>query len=195
MKNKAVFGILPTQSDAERLISDLQLKGFSLLDISVLLPNKGATRDFAHAQGTKAPEGAVAGGGAGGVAGGVLGLLVGLGALAIPGLGPLLAAGPVMAALSGIAVGAAVGSMTGALIGLGIPEIQAKAYDTKIQGGNVLVAVHTVDASQVERAKEVFVAHKVQDIAVTAEVDAPDWQDSPVSLAGKQPGIHPTPIL
>ena len=174
MKNKAVFGILPTQSDAERLISDLQLKGFSLLDISVLLPNKGATRDFAHAQGTKAPEGAVAGGGAGGVAGGVLGLLVGLGALAIPGLGPLLAAGPVMAALRG------------ALIGLGIPEIQAKAYDTKIQGGNVLVAVHTVDASQVERAKEVFVAHKVQDIAVTAEVDAPDW---------KKPGIHPTPIL
>ena len=174
MTNKAVFGILRTQNEAETLILDLQSKGFSPRDVSVLFPNKGATRDFAHVQGTKAPEGALAGAGTGGVAGGVLGLLVGMGALAIPGLGPLLAAGPIMAGLSGIAVGAAVGTMTGALVGMGIPEIEAKAYDAKIQGGNVLVAVHTVDARQIELAKEVFTAHKVEDIAVTTEAAPPD---------------------
>lgn len=174
MTNKAVFGILRTQNEAETLISDLQARGFSPNDISVLFPNKGATRDFAHEQGTKAPEGALVGAGTGGVAGGVLGLLVGMGALAIPGLGPLLAAGPIMAGLSGLAVGAAVGSMTGALVGLGVPEIQAKAYDAKIQGGNVLVAVHTVDGRQVDLAKEIFVANKVEDIAVTTEANAPD---------------------
>lgn len=174
MTNKAVFGILRTQNEAETLISDLQSQGFSPNDISVLFPNKGATRDFAHVQGTKAPEAAVVGGSTGGVAGGVLGLLVGMGALAIPGLGPLLAAGPIMAALSGIAVGAAVGTMTGGLVGLGIPEIQAKAYDAKIQGGNVLVAVHTTDGRQVDLAKQIFTNNHVEDIAVTTEANAPD---------------------
>lgn len=173
MTNKAVFGIVRTQANAETLISALKTKGFMMSDISVLFPNKGETRDFAHVQGTKAPEGAVVGGGTGSVAGGVLGLLVGIGALAIPGLGPLIAAGPIMAALSGMAVGAAVGSITGALVGLGIPEIQAKAYEGKIKGGNILVSVHTTDGKQVGAAKEVFKAQGAEDISVTSEAAVP----------------------
>ena len=176
MKNKAVFGIVRTQSEAEALISELQSTGFGVSDISVLFPNKGQTRDFAHKQGTKAPEGAMVGGGTGGVAGGVLGLLAGIGAIAIPGLGPFIAAGPIMAVLSGAAVGAAVGSITGGLIGLGIPEIQAKAYEGKIQGGNLLVSVHTEDSQQVDVAKNLFKAHGAEDIAVTSEASVPGKQ-------------------
>ena len=173
MKNKAVFGIVRTQSEAEALISELQSTGFGVSDISVLFPNKGQTRDFAHKQGTKAPEGAMVGGGTGGVAVGVLGLLAGIGAIAIPGLGPFIAAGPIMAVLSGAAVGAAVGSITGGLIGLGIPEIQAKAYEGKIQGGNLLVSVHTEDSQQVDVAKRIFKSHGAEDIAVANEASVP----------------------
>ena len=173
MKNKAVFGIVRTQAEAEALISELQSTGFAVNDISVLFPNKGQTRDFAHTQGTKAPEGAMVGGGTGGVAGGVLGLLAGIGLLAIPGLGPLIAAGPIMAVLSGAAVGAAVGSIAGGLIGLGIPEIQAKAYEGKIQGGNILISVHTEDSQQVDVAKRIFKARGAEDISVTSEASVP----------------------
>lgn len=173
MTSKAVFGIVRTHANAEALISMLKTNGFMMSDISVLFPNKGQTRDFAHVQGTKAPEGAVVGGGTGSIAGGVFGLLIGMGALAIPGLGPLLAAGPIMAALSGMAVGAAVGSITGALVGLGIPEIQAKAYEGKIKGGNILVAVHASDSAQVGTAKEVFTAQGAEDLAVTNEIVVP----------------------
>jgi hypothetical protein len=173
MKNKAVFGILRTQSEAEALITELQSSGFSVDDISVLFPSKGQTRDFAHKQGTKAPEGAVVGGGTGGLAGGVFGLLAGIGAIAIPGLGPFIAAGPLMAVLSGAAVGAAVGSITGGLIGLGIPEIQAKAYEGRIQGGNLLVSVHAEDSAQVDAAKRIFKARGAEDISVTNEAHVP----------------------
>jgi hypothetical protein len=173
MKNKAVVGILRTQSETEELINELQSNGFAVGDVSVLFPNKGQTRDFAHIQGTKAPEGAMVGGGTGGIAGGVLGLLAGIGAIAIPGLGAFIAAGPLMALLSGAAVGAAVGSITGGLIGLGIPEIQAKAYEGKIQGGNILIAVHTEDSDQVAVAKRIFKARGAEDISVTNEAHVP----------------------
>lgn len=169
MSNQAVFGIVRSEQEAEGVIADLSSAGIPPSSISVLLPNKGATRDFAHAQGTKAPEGAVAGGSAGGVLGGALGLLAGIGAVTIPGFGLLLAAGPILAALSGAAVGAAVGSVAGGLIGLGIPEIQAKLYEGKIRDGNVLMSVHTTDGKQIDAARKILAAHNASDISVANE--------------------------
>src|SRR5512141_746175 len=150
MSNKAVFGIASSDSQAARIANDLKAAGFSGNDISVLCPDKGATRDFAHEQHTKAPEGAAAGAGTGGVLGGGLGWLVGIGALAIPGVGPFIAAGPIMAALAGAAVGAAAGGITGALVGFGIPEYEAKQYEGKIRKGNMLISVHTDDGKEVQ---------------------------------------------
>src|SRR5687767_413211 len=129
---KAVIGLVSSEIQAQNIVGQLQQEGFSNNDISALFPDKRGTRDFAHEQNTKAPEGAVAGASAGGAIGGTLGLLAGIGALAIPGVGPLIAAGPIMAALSGAAAGAAVGGITGALVGLGIPEVEAKAYEGKL---------------------------------------------------------------
>src|SRR3954454_14788407 len=153
---KAVFCIATSEFQAESIVNELKVAGFSDNDISVLFPDKTGTKDFAHEQNTKAPEGAVTGAGTLGVLGGALGWLAGIGALAIPGAGPFIAAGPIMAALSGAAVGAAVGGITGSLIGLGIPEIQAKQYEGKIKGGNVLISVHSEDAAETKRAKEIF---------------------------------------
>jgi hypothetical protein len=153
---KAVLGLLASSRQAETIVGDLSQGGFAHDDISVLFPDKTGTRDFAHEQNTKAPEGAIAGVGAGGAVGGTLGLLVGLGALAIPGLGPFIAAGPILAALSGAAAGAAVGGITGALVGMGIPEIEAKQYEGKIKGGNILLSVHVESSSESKRAKAIL---------------------------------------
>src|SRR6185437_6986195 len=130
---KAVFGIAKTENQAVNIAHQLVSAGFSENDISVLLPDKTGTRDFAHEQHTKAPEGAATGAGGGAVLGGGLGLLLGIGALAIPGLGPFIAAGPIMAALAGVGAGAAVGGIAGTLIGMGIPEYEAKRYEGKIK--------------------------------------------------------------
>lgn len=173
MSNKSVFGILRTTSEAEALVTALQQAGFAASDVSMLFPDKGMSRDFAHAQGTKAPEGALIGSGAGGLTGGALGLLVGLGVIALPGLGALLAAGPLLAALGGAAVGAAAGSAIGALVSLGVPEIQAKIYEGRLREGNLLVAVHTTEASQVRAAQKVFEDHRVTDVSVTNEAAVP----------------------
>src|ERR687897_1253034 len=140
---KAVFGLVDNEVQAERIVDSLKESGFSNNDISVLFPDKSGTRDFAHEQHTKAPEGAAAGAGTGGVVGGVLGWLVGIGSLAIPGVGPFIAAGPIVAALAGAGVGAAVGGISGALIGMGMPEYEAKLYEDKIKQGNILIAVHS----------------------------------------------------
>src|SRR5215813_9304583 len=140
---KAVFGMAKTEAQAIRVVEQLKMAGFSNNDISVLFPDKRGTKDFAHEQHTKAPEGAATGAGTGGVLGGVLGWLVGVGTLAIPGLGPVIAAGPIMAALSGAAAGATLGGITGALIGFGIPEYEAKRYEGKLKEGNLLISVHT----------------------------------------------------
>src|SRR3954453_6518792 len=129
MANKVVIGLVESQARAESVVNELRSAGFATNDVSVLFPDQAGTRDFAHEKNTKAPEGAVTGVGAGGVIGGTLGLLAGIGALAIPGVGPLIAAGPLMATLSGVATGAAVGGIAGGLIGLGIPEFEAKAYE------------------------------------------------------------------
>ena len=166
---KAVFGLVDNEMQAERLVSELKSSGFSNNDISVLFPDKSGTRDFAHEQHTKAPEGAAAGAGTGGVIGGVLGWLVGIGSLAIPGVGPFIAAGPIMAALAGAGVGAAVGGLTGALIGMGIPEYEAKMYEGKIKEGNILVAVHSEDSNERKRAKEIFERVGAHDISYTEE--------------------------
>jgi hypothetical protein len=171
--NKAVMCIVQTRHQAQLIIDQLQNAGFGKDDISVLFPNKEGSKDFAHEHNTKAPEGAVAGVGAGGVLGGTIGLLAGIGALAIPGLGPFIAAGPLMAALSGAAAGASVGGLTGALIGMGIPEIEAKRYEGKIKGGNLLISVHTADGEARKRAEAIFKKGKAEDISTTSEASVP----------------------
>ena len=169
MAKKSVFAIIKTEEQACRIVDELRAVGFSNNDISVLLPDKRGTRDFAHEKGTKAPEGATVGAGAGGILGGALGWLAGIGALAIPGLGPFIAAGPIMAALSGAAVGAAAGGITGALIGLGIPEYEAKRYEGKLKQGNLLIAVHSDNSEETKRAKEIFERNGAEDIASAGE--------------------------
>jgi len=170
---KAVICTVQSQSQAERVVTDLQAAGFGTKDISVLFPNAQGTSDFALEHHTKAPEGAAAGAGTGGVLGGTLGLLAGLGALAIPGLGPFIAAGPILAALGGAAVGAGVGGVAGALIGMGFPEIEAKLYEDKIKTGNMLIAVHTDDREQQKQAEAVFQLARGRDISTMSESSAP----------------------
>jgi hypothetical protein len=177
---KSVIGIVETHVQAEEIVGDLQASGVPASQISVLFPDKQGTKDFAHEHNTKAPEGAIAGVGAGGAIGGTIGLLAGIGALAIPGVGPLIAAGPLMAALSGAAAGAAVGGVAGALVGLGIPEIEAKTYEGKIHGGNILIAVHTEDGEHQKRAKLSFEKYKAHDIMVTGDSSVPRGTHSPV---------------
>src|SRR5215468_2772171 len=142
-KNTAVFGIYATQSAVETAVDVLKAEGFRNTDISVLFPENVGTKDFAHTKGTKAPEGATAGAGTGAVVGGALGWLAGIGALAIPGIGPFVAAGPIVAALAGVGVGGTVGGITGALIGLGIPEYEAKRYEGRVKNGGILLSVHS----------------------------------------------------
>src|SRR6202171_3764792 len=141
-KKTAVFGIYKSSAQAERAVDQIAAAGFSHNDISVLLPDTQSSKEFAHEKNTKAPEGTTAGVTTGGVVGGTLGLLAGVGALAIPGLGPFIAAGPIMAGLAGLGVGGAVGGVTGALIGMGIPEFEAKRYEGRLQKGGILLSVH-----------------------------------------------------
>jgi len=167
--SKSVLCIARNEPQVERIANELKTAGFSGDDISVLFPDKSGTRDFAHEQHTKAPEGAAAGAGTGGVVGGGLGWLVGIGALAIPGVGPFIAAGPIMAALAGAAVGAAAGGIAGALVGMGIPEYEAKRYEGKVREGSILVSVHAEDGKAITRAKEIFERQGATDISHTGE--------------------------
>ena len=171
--SKSVFGIATTHGQAERIVQQLQAQGFADSEISVLMPDTGGTRDVGHIKATKAPEGATTGAATGGATGGVIGLLAGIGALAIPGLGPFIAAGPIMAALSGAAVGAATGGVVGGLIGLGIPEIEAKRYEEKLKKGNYLIAVHADESEDVDRAKDIFKTAGAEDISTVSEASAP----------------------
>lgn len=166
---RVVYCIAKTRQQVETIVEQLRILGFSNDDISVLLPNRSGTRDFAHEQHTKAPEGASAGGAAGMGIGAILGWLAGIGSIAIPGAGPFIAAGPIMAALGGAAVGGATGGIIGALVGMGIPEYEAKRYAGKLQSGNILVSVHTDDAEERSRAKKIFEQNGGEDIGVGAE--------------------------
>jgi hypothetical protein len=168
-KKTAVFGIYPTVGQAERAVDTLVLEHFSNSDVSVLLPDNQSTKDFAHEKHTKAPEGTTTGVAAGGTIGGTLGLLAGIGALAIPGLGPFIAAGPIMGALAGIGVGGAVGGLVGALVGMGIPEYEAKRYEGRVKTGGVLLSVHCDTSEEITRAKDVLKRTGAEDIASTGE--------------------------
>jgi len=170
---KAIIGIVESRAHAEAVVESLREAGVSVNDISVLFPDKRGTQDFAHTNSTKAPEGAIAGVSTGGLLGGTLGLLAGIGALAIPGLGPFIAAGPLMAALSGAAAGATLGGLTGALVGMGIPEIEAKVYDGKVRGGNILIAVHVESAEARKSTEQILERHGATNVGATYEAAVP----------------------
>jgi hypothetical protein len=171
-KDIAAFGLYPTQVALEAAIQAFRAAGFRSSDISVLMPRTEGTRDLAHEAHSKAPEAAVAGAGAGAIAGGVLGWLIGLGSLAIPGLGPLVAAGPIVASLAGAGAAGAAGGLVGALIGIGIPEYEAKRYEGRIRKGHLLLSVHCDDREWARRAKEILAATGGEDVATTAEATA-----------------------
>lgn len=168
-KNTAVFGIYPTYGAVDGAVESLRASGFRSTDISVLFPENVGTKDFAHEKGTKAPEGATTGGTTGAVVGGALGWLAGIGALAIPGLGPFIAAGPIMAALAGAGVGGAVGGVTGALIGMGIPEYEAKRYEGRVKKGGILLSVHSDNSEWTDRAKKILEQTGAEDISSAGE--------------------------
>ena len=171
-KNTAVFGIYPTYASLENAVDSLRAAGFRNTDISVLFPENVGSKDLAHEKHTKAPEGATAGAGAGAAVGGTLGWLVGIGALAIPGIGPFIAAGPIVAALAGAGIGGAVGGVTGALIGMGIPEYEAKRYEGRVKEGGILLSVHSDDSDWTKRAKDILERTGAQDIASAGEARA-----------------------
>lgn len=171
-KNTAVFGIYPTYAAVEAGVDALKTGGFRNTDISVLFPDNVGSKDFAHEKNTKAPEGAVTGAGTGAAVGGTLGWLAGIGALAIPGIGPFIAAGPIMAALAGIGVGGTVGGLAGALIGMGIPEYEAKRYEGRIKDGGILLSVHSDNSEWTKKAEDILKNTGAQDISSTGEATA-----------------------
>ncbi len=173
--NKAVLGIYKARQDVERAIEVLKKDGFSTADVSVLMPDADGGQNFAHSKGSKAPEGAATGAGTGVVVGGTLGLLAGFGALAIPGVGPFIAAGPIMAALAGAGVGGTVGGLGGALVGLGIPEYEAKRYLGYVKDGGILLSVHTSSSEEMTRAKKCLEQTHAKDISSAGEVKG-DWR-------------------
>ena len=168
-KKTAVFGLYPSVVRAERAVDELVIAGFSNADVSVLMADNEGSKDFAHEKQTKAPEGTTTGVAAGGTIGGTLGLLAGIGALAIPGVGPFIAAGPIMGALAGLGVGGAVGGLVGALVGMGIPEYEAKRYEGRVKEGGVLLSVHCDTSEEITRAKEVLERSGANDIASAGE--------------------------
>jgi len=173
MSKTAVFCIAKAFPQAERIVSLLQHSGFPTSEISVVYPEGSTHHDVGHVKATKAPEGVATGATTGGVAGGVIGLLAGIGALAIPGVGPFIAAGPIMAALSGAAVGATAGGIVGGLVGLGIPEIEAKIYESKLREGNYLIAVHARTSDEENRAKEIFKSQEAENISTVGQDKVP----------------------
>jgi hypothetical protein len=182
-KNTAVFGLYKTKAGAESAVDDLITAGFSSGNISVLLPDSQGSRELAHEKNTKAPEGTTVGVTAGGAVGGALGLLIGIGVLAIPGLGPFIAAGPIMAALAGVGAGGAVGGVIGALIGMGIPEYEAKRYEGRIKDGGILLSAHCDTSAEITRAKNILKATGADDISSTGESSAGFPAKEPVQRA------------
>ena len=183
-KNTAVFGIYRNRAAVENAVEVLRQAGFRNTDISVLFPENEGTKDFAVEKHTKAPEGTAAGATSGVVVGGTLGWLAGIGVLAIPGLGPFIAAGPIMAALAGAGAGGVVGGVTGALVGMGIPEYEAKRYEGRIKEGGILLSVHADNSDWIKKAKNILERTGAEDISYTGEASA-DWQktDKPMPRA------------
>lgn len=185
-KNVAVFGIYRTAGAAETAVDHLLSRGFTNSAISVLLPDDESTRAFAHEKNTKAPEGTATGATSGGVIGGTLGLLAGIGALAIPGVGPLIAAGPIVATLAGVGVGGAVGGMVGALVGLGIPEFEAKRYEGAVKGGGTLLSVHCATSEEIDVAKAALKETGAQDVASSSEAGSDSKADDRRTYADRR---------
>ncbi len=171
-KDIAAFGLYATRHQLEAGVDALRAAGFRATDVSVVMSDAEATKQLAHEINSKAPEGATAGGGTGAIVGGVLGWLVGIGALTIPGLGPLIAAGPIVAALAGVGAGTATGGLIGALIGSGIPEIEAKRYEGRLRRGGILCSVHCDDSEWADRAREILKATGATEISATSEATA-----------------------
>ncbi len=172
MSNTAVFGIYFTREAAEEAVDALRQARFRNTDISVLFPDNAGTKDFAHEKNTKAPEGATTGATSGAIAGGVLGWLVGVGVLAIPGIGPFIAAGPIVTALAGVGALGAVGGIVGALVGMGIPEYEARRYEGRVKHGGILLSVHCDDHAWTKRAAEILKRSGAEDISSTSEAHA-----------------------
>ncbi len=194
MSKTSVYCVARTFDQADMIVVRLKGAGFADNDISALFPDRTTSRDFAHEKNTKAPEGAATGAGTGGVIGGTLGLLAGIGALTIPGFGLLIAAGPILSALSGAAVGAAAGGIAGALIGLGIPEYEARRYEGKIREGNILISVHAENTDRVKQAKNLFEQLGATDIATSSEAEVPKpSQYHPISDTLDDPEMEPIP--
>jgi hypothetical protein len=173
MSKKSVLCLATSRDQADRIVDTLRDANFNHNDISVLFADQSTSHDFAHEMNTKAPEGAVTGAGTGGVLGGALGWIAGLGALAVPGFGPFIAAGPILAALSGAAIGATLGGIAGGLIGMGIPEMEAKRYEGHLKEGNILISVHTENSEEITRAKNIFTRAGAQYICSTQESATP----------------------
>jgi hypothetical protein len=169
MSKKAVLGTAIDRPQTETIVYHLYRAGFDHNHISVIFLNSETSRDFAVKNSTKLPEGVATGAGTGGIIGGALGLLAGIGTLVIPGLGPFVAAGPILGALSGAALGAAVGGIAGGLVGMGIPEYEAKLYEGKVKEGNVLIAVHTDTSTEIDRAKQIFEQYGASNISTATE--------------------------
>jgi hypothetical protein len=164
-----VYCLAKTDAQAVRIANRLKTSGFSPSDISILTPDRGGVRDVGHENSTKAPEGAATGAGTGALLGGALGWMAGVGALAIPGVGPLIAAGPILATLTGLAVGGTVGGASGALIGLGIPEYEAKQYEGKLRDGHILLCVHAHDSTEAAKARKILTDEKAESISTGSE--------------------------
>src|SRR5918995_5024500 len=176
-KNTAAFGIYQSQAALEEGIAALRQAKFRHEDISVLYSENTGTKDFAHVKATKAPEGASTGAGTGAVIGGVLGWLAGIGAIAIPGIGPFIAAGPIMGALAGVGVGGLAGGLAGSLVGIGIPEYEAKRYEGRLQRGAILVSVHCDNSEWTRKAKDILEQTGAEDVSSTGEASA-DFQET-----------------
>ena len=175
--NTAVYGLYKNRLSVEEAVDALKRGSFRNTDISVLFPENQGSKDFAVEKETKAPEGAVTGAGSGAVLGGALGWLAGIGLLAIPGVGPFVAAGPIMATLAGVGVGGAVGTIVGALVGMGMPEYEAKRYEGRIRQGGILLSVHCESSEWVKKAKELLTNSGAEDVASAGEATA-DFQSA-----------------
>ena len=191
-KNTAAFGIFPSHTAAEAAVDRLHAAGFSNDDVSVLMADKQGSKDFAAEKNTKAPEGTTAGVLSGGTLGGTLGLLAGIGALAIPGVGPLIAAGPIMGALAGLGIGGALGGLVGALVGMGIPEYEAKRYEGRVNDDGILVSVHCETSKEISRAKDVLKAAGGEDIASSGEKAASTHTDNTGEATDTAHTVHTT---
>jgi hypothetical protein len=197
-KNTAAFAIFRSRSEAEIALNELTASGFSTQDVSVLMADKSGTRDFATEKNTKAPEGTTTGAGVGGTIGGTLGLLAGIGAIAIPGVGPLIAAGPIMATLAGVGVGGTVGGVIGALVGMGIPEYEAKRYEGRVKDGGILVSVHCDSSDEVSRAKDILKRTGGDDVSSSGEKSVsshPVGSERTRTYSAKEPRSESVPTL